>query len=87
MDSPMAGVLENLKVFGLSGFREKTEAFRFARDKQLNFADRDRVYWAETGRHLPRPQERTMRKLPKAPKHKREQLHLSKRQFNALLDL
>lgn len=87
MNSPTFAVCENLKVFGLSGFAERTEAARFKRDRDLNYNDRDRVYWIANGRHLPRPDRAKRGSKSESKPAKRNHLDITKSNWEKLMSL
>jgi hypothetical protein len=92
LPSPMQRVCEDLELFGLNGFKQKTAEFRFRQEKVLNWKDRDRVYWIETGRHLPRPKglrgmgTKTEKTETLKETKKRNAFKMSQKTFNKLVE-
>ena len=56
MNSPLAKVLENLKVFGKQALRPEKSSHWDA-IKRRYWDDRALHYWVSTGRHLPLPKD------------------------------
>lgn len=91
--SSTSKVCENLKVFGLAGFKEVSSAGRFAAQKEKYFESRKMVHWIQTGKWLrlrkkseSQPQ-KSQKPQPQPQKARKQQVKISKALAMELLSL